>query len=162
MSGDVHAAVVGAQRGSRHGPSMYSVSIEPSTVRRDGDDGREQLEVALSFQSRHEEPGLARVAYSIRVETDRGGLAAPPTIGPVISLDGTGRGTATPHTVATPVDGYYRVRAQAVFAGPSSGSETASLFLRVVNGAIETLSASDWYGQSEANLAFEVGGGDSQ
>lgn len=141
---------------------MYSVSIEPSTVRRDGDDGREQLEVALSFQSRHEEPGLARVAYSIRVETDRGGLAAPPTIGPVISLDGTGRGTATPHTVATPVDGYYRVRAQAVFAGPSSGSETASLFLRVVNGAIETLSASDWYGQSEANLAFEVGGGDSQ
>lgn len=142
---------------------MYSVSIEPSTVRRHGDDGREELDVALSFQSRHEEQRLARVAYSIRVETDRGGLAAPPTIGPVITLDETGRGTATPHTVATPADGYYRVRAQAVFAGPSSGgSETASLFLRVVNGAIEALSASDWYGQSEANLAFEVGGGDSQ
>jgi len=146
-----HAAARAALSTGQHGESPFYVALAPVSSKRDGD--RETLELAARVGNRLD---LAmRSLVSLAIEDDRGRILQDAQISPVVALAGKAEAHAASLTTPRLADGFYRIRAHAVFAEGKDvrGAETDSLYLEVAGGGIQLTDMSDWYQRSRANGA---------
>ena len=133
--------------------SGFYVRVEPKQVTRDG--ARERLTLAARVGTTREVG--ARSIASIQIEDDRGTIVLPAKVSRRMELGArTEIAGAEVGTAALP-DGWYRLRAQAVFVDPGNpkeavGSETDSLYLEVRQGEVYIVDMADWFAGSQANL----------
>lgn len=133
--------------------SGFYVRIEPARVMRDGK--RERLTIA-SRVGTTKQVGVRSIA-SVQVEDDRGNIVEPAKLSPHVDLAPATELAGTEVAVGALADGWYRLRAQAVFvdkANPreAAGAETDSLYLEVRDGDIYIVDMADWFAGSNANL----------
>ena len=145
------AAGRAAQITGMHGESPFYVSLAAVASKRDGD--RETLDLAARVGNRQDR--AMRGLVSLAIEDDRGHTIQDARISPVVAVAGKAEAHAASLSTPRLADGFYRVRAQAVFAEGKDvrGAETDSLYLEVTNGSIQITEMSDWYQRSRANGA---------
>lgn len=133
--------------------SGYYLRVEPARVTRDH--GREQLTIASRVGTTKQ--AKTRSIASVQIEDDRGNVVEPARVTPRIDLAPASELAGLEVALPALSDGWYRVRAQAVFVDPASpqetlGSETDSLYLEVRDGEIFIVDMAAWFAGSNANL----------
>jgi hypothetical protein len=149
-----------SETGSRPSGSHaeFSVSLEPISIQRHGSDG-EELELVSEIDTALEKP--MRSMVSVRIADDRGLEIVPKAVSPMISLEAKSRTSGGHFRVPPLPDGWYQVIASAVFAEDSNrkelrGSETASLYLHVEQGAINIVDPDEWYANSNSGEGWNA------
>jgi hypothetical protein len=133
--------------------SGFYLRVEPARIARDG--AGEAL--TLSTRLGTTRAVGARSIMSVQVEDDRGAVVRPATVSPRMSLPPASEIAGAEVTVAPLPDGWYRLRAQAVFVDPAHpteamGSESASVYLEVRGGEISVVDMNEWFAASNVNL----------
>lgn len=132
--------------------SGYYLRIDPARVTRDG--ARERLTIASRVGTT--KSAKARSIASVQIEDDRGNLIQPAKVTPRMELAPATEVAGGEVALPALADGWYRLRAQAVFVDPASpkealGSETDSLYLEVRGGEIYIVDMAEWFAGSNAN-----------
>ncbi len=149
LSGTAQAAERPARITGAHGESPFYVSLAPSSSSSDGDGDSLALVTAVG----NRQGQAMRGVVSVTIEDDRGRIVRDTEVSPVVTVGAKQEAQAS--TLSTPrlADGFYRIRAQAVFAEGKQvrGSETDSLYLEVVKGSVAIIDMSDWHQRSRVN-----------
>ena len=133
--------------------SGFYVRIEPARVTRDGK--RERLTIA-SRVGTTKDVGVRSIT-SVQVEDDRGKIIEPAKVSPHVDLAPATELGGSEVALGALSEGWYRLRAQAVFVdkgkpSEAAGSETDSLYLEVRDGDIYIVDMATWFAGSNANL----------
>lgn len=132
--------------------SGFYLRVEPARVARGGDGET----LTLSTRVGATRDIATRTIMSVQIEDDRNKIVRPATVSPRMNLAAAGEVAA--EVVLAPLeDGWYRLRAQAVFVDPARptetmGSETDSVYLEVHGGEVYIVDMNDWFAGSNANL----------
>lgn len=148
-AGTAQAAARPAQVTGAHGESPFYVALAATSSNSDGK--RATLDVMARVGNRQDQ--VMRGLVGVAIEDDRGRIVQDAVLSPVVMV--AARREADASTLSTPKlsDGFYRIRANAVFAEGKDvrGAETDSLYLEVVNGRVDIIDMSDWHQRSRVN-----------
>jgi hypothetical protein len=133
--------------------SGFYLRVQPARVAR-GDTGET---LTLSTRIGATRDIATRSIASVQVEDDRGRVIRPATVSPRMNLAAASEIAGAEVVLAPLPDGWYRLRAQAVFVDPGHptealGSETDSVYLEVRGGEVNIVEMNDWFAGSNANL----------
>ena len=133
--------------------SGFYLRVEPARVARSG--AGETLTLSTRIGATRDI--ATRTIMSVQLEDDRGRSVRPAVVSPRMSLGPATEIAGSEVTVAPLPDGWYRLRAQAVFVDPANpkeavGSETDSVYLEVRGGEVFVVEMNEWFAGSNVNL----------
>lgn len=133
----------------------FALLMEPIAIR-SGLYG-EEVEVATEVESAKGESVRAMVSF--RIMDDRGRMQSPRTVSPAILVGSNASASAGTLQIPALADGWYQVRATAVFASSADtnetvGAEVASLYLHVREGETWIVDPDEWHTGSSVGLGW--------